>query len=130
MSKPTRSARSVAATKSALILSISPRVTSRGTLLSGKYGIGEAEQMSQAPSSSGRSMPSHISFVAPLRPEWPSCMQTFAAEFARMKSRMRFHALSCSSFHSPVQPRVMRASGETQVISVNTSAAPPMAREP
>jgi hypothetical protein len=47
---------------------MSSAVASRGTTLSGKYGMGEAEQMSQAPLSSGRSMPSHISFVPPLRP--------------------------------------------------------------
>ena len=35
---------------------------------------------------------------------------------------MRFHAAACSSFHSPRQPGVMRASGETQVISAKTSA--------
>ena len=39
---------------------------------------------------------------------------------------MRFHAASCASFHRPVQPGVMRASAETQVISVNISPAPPM----
>ena len=32
--------------------------------------------------------------------------------------------------HIPVQPGVMRPSGDTQVISVNTRPAPPMARAP
>ena len=39
-------------------------------------------------------------------------------------------ATACSSFQRPRQPGVMRASGETQVISPNTSAAPPSARAP
>jgi hypothetical protein len=75
-------------------------------------------------------MPSHISFVAPLRPECPSCRQNFAAEFACTKSTIFAQARSCSSFHKPVQPSVMRASGEGQVISVKISAAPPIARAP
>ena len=41
------------------------------------------------------------------------------------KSTMRRQASRCASFHSPVHPGVMRPSGETQVISVNTSPAPP-----
>ena len=86
--------------------------------------------MSQAPCSSGRSIPSHISRVAPLRPEWPSCRQNFVCEFAWTKSTMRFQAFSCASFHRPVQPGVMRLCGETQVISVYISPAPPVAREP
>jgi len=43
---------------------------------------------------------------------------------------MRRHAASCSSFQSPVQPGVMRASRLTQVISVNIKPAPPSARDP
>ena len=84
----------------------------------------------QPPSGSGWSMPSHISLVAPLRPAWPSCRQIFAAELACTKSTMRFQAASCASLYSPVQPWVMRASAATQVISVNISPAPPIAREP
>ena len=75
-------------------------------------------------------MPSHINLVAPLRPAWPSCSAIFAAELAWTKSTMRRHAASCSSFHKPVQPGVMRASLETQVISVKIRPAPPIAREP
>ncbi len=37
----------------------------------------------------GRSMPSHISLVAPLRPAWPSCSAIFAAELVCTKSTMR-----------------------------------------
>jgi hypothetical protein len=71
-----------------------------------------------------------MSLVAPLRPECPSCRQNFAAEFAWTKSTIRVQAASCSSFHRPVQPGVMRLSGEMQVISVKISPAPPVAREP
>ena len=35
--------------------------------------MGELEMMSQLPSASGRSMPSHMRRVEPLRPAWPSC---------------------------------------------------------
>ena len=33
---------------------------------------------SQLPARSGSSMPSHISLVEPLRPEWPSCRPILA----------------------------------------------------
>ena len=45
----------------------------------------------------------------------------FRLRIARgQKSTIRFHAATCSSFHMPVQPGLIRPSGETQVISVNT----------
>ena len=44
------------------------------------------------------------------------------ARSRRCASRRR----AAPSFHMPAQPGVMRASGETQVISVNTSPAPPV----
>ncbi len=75
-------------------------------------------------------MPSQATLVEPLRPAWPSWMPNFAAELACTKSTMRFQPAACRSFHRPRQPGVMRASGETQVISPNTRAAPPMARAP
>jgi hypothetical protein len=84
----------------------------------------------QAPCSSGSSMPSHISLVAPLRPAWPSCMQNFVLECACTKSTMRFQAASWPSLYMPAQPSEMRASAETSVISVNMRPAPPIAREP
>ena len=37
---------------------------------------------------------------------------------------------ACCPFHRPRQPGVIRASGETQVISPKTRPAPPMARAP
>ncbi len=75
-------------------------------------------------------MPSHISLVEPLGPEWPSCRQIFACDRACTKSTMRFHASTCSGRYIPVQPGEMRPSRVTHVISVNTSPAPPSARVP
>ena len=73
-------------------------------------------------------MRSQPSCVDPLRPEWPSCMQSFAFELAWQKSTMRLNAAACVSFQSPVSAGEMRASGEGQVISTYTRPAPPMAR--
>ncbi len=53
-----------------------------------------------------------------------------AAPRARTKPVMRAQASRCASFHMPVQPKVMRPSGDTAVASVNTSPAPPIARLP
>ena len=72
-------------------------------------------------------MPSHINLVAPLRPAWPSCSAIFAAELAWTKSTRRRHT-ACSSFQRPAQPGVIRASRETQVISVKISPAPPTSK--
>ena len=41
-----------------------------------------------------------------------------AWEFSWVKATMRAKAASCASFHKPVHPCVMRASGATHVISV------------
>ena len=51
-------------------------------------------------------------------------------EFVCTKSTMRCQAASWMSLYSPVQPVVMRACSDTQVISVNIRPAPPIAREP
>lgn len=76
-------------------------------------------------------MPSHISRVEPLRPEWPS-WTPMAAPGAEVwtKSVIRRQAVACSSVHRPVQPGVIRPSGLTQTISVMVSPAPPSARAP
>ncbi len=57
-------------------------------------------------------------------------MQSFARLCACTKSTMRRQASRCAAFQIPVQPGEMRPSGDTQVISVNTSPAPPVARAP
>ena len=62
-------------------------------------------------------MRSQPSWVEPLRPGWPSCMHIFAFELAWQKSTMRLKASRCASFHRPVSPGEMRASGDGQVIS-------------
>lgn len=48
------------------------RESSRGVWLPGRYGSGEGATIGQLPEGSGSSIPSHISLVEPLRPEWPS----------------------------------------------------------
>ncbi len=112
-------------------VSRSARVASRGTWQPAPYGSGDGPTTSQLPSGSGSSMPSHISLVEPLRPEWPSWSADLGRAAARARSRRpRFQASRCSSFQSPVQPGVMRPSGETQTISVITRPAPPRALRP
>ena len=44
-------------------------------------------------------------------------MHIFAFEFAWQNSTMRLNAAACVSFHRPVSPGEMRASGDGQVIS-------------
>ena len=75
-------------------------------------------------------MPSHISFVEPLAPEWPSWRPIFAGDEACTKSTTRCHASCCASSQIPAQPGVIRPLGETQTISVITSPAPPSALPP
>ena len=73
-SKPASAPRRAAATKSATIAvqvgAGQPRAASGSP---GPYGSGDGPMTGQLPSGSGSSMPSHISRVEPLRPEWPSC---------------------------------------------------------
>src|SRR5947199_157180 len=92
--------------------------------------MGEAAMLSQLPSGSGSSIPSHASRVEPLRPAWPSCSPIFAWLWAWTKSTIRFHAGTCSDLYMPVHPGEIRPSRETSVISVKTRPAPPMARAP
>ena len=75
-------------------------------------------------------MPSHISRVDPLRPEWPSWRPILPVERACTNSVTSRQASPCASVHSPVQPGVIRPSGETQTISVMTRPAPPSAFDP
>lgn len=65
----------------------------------------EAADTGQLPVSRGWSMPSHISLVEPLRPEWPS-WTPMAAPGTEVwtKSVIRRQAVACSSVHRPVQP--------------------------
>lgn len=96
-----------------------------------RYCCGEAAISGQPPDGSGwSSPPCQGRQVAPLGPAWPSCIATLALLWVWMKSTMRCQAAPCASVHSPGQAGVMRASGDTQVISANTSPAPPSARAP
>src|SRR2546423_519065 len=85
---------------------------------------------SQLPDSSGSSIPSHISRVEPLRPEWPSWMPIFAPLRSWTNETIRRQDSSCSALYIPVQPGVIRPVGETQTISVITRPAPPSALLP
>src|SRR3954447_7752649 len=109
---------------------MSARVIGCGTWLTGDQRTSLADITGQLPSSSGTSFPSQPNLVEPLAPEWPSWRQSFAFEFAWTKSTMRVHAATWAAFHIPVQPGLIRPSGETQVISVKTRPAPPSARSP
>ncbi len=86
--------------------------------------------ISQPPCSRGSSSPSHGTRVEALRPAWLSCMQTFARLWVCTKETMRRQASICASVYRPVQWGVMRPSGETSVISVKSSPAPPTASPP
>ena len=71
----------------------------------------------------------------------PSCVEPFGAGMAELHADLRVgwrarnrrcasSAASVLGVYRPGQPGVMRASGETQVISVMTRPAPPIARAP
>ena len=92
--------------------------------------MADGPQTSQLPSGSGSSMPSHISLVEPLRPEWPSWMPIFALVCSCTNPVIRRQDSSCSAVYMPVQPGVIRPAGETQTISVITRPAPPSALLP
>ena len=85
---------------------------------------------SQPSSSSGMSVPSQGSLIEPFRPACPSCRQISRGALLVHEGHdapPRRHVLGA---YMPVQPSVMRASGDTQVISVMTRPAPPSARVP
>ena len=75
-------------------------------------------------------MPSHISLVEPLPPEWPSCSPILAEVLVCTKSVTRRNESCCSSSQRPAQPGVIRPSGDTHTISVITRPAPPSALPP
>src|SRR5690554_5064712 len=94
------------------------------------YGIGDADINGQLPSGKGMSVPSQLTRVDPLRPACPNWIPICASVWVCTKPTIRPKACSCSSFQSPGHPGVIRASGDTHVISTMTSPAPPMARLP
>jgi hypothetical protein len=130
MSNPARSPARVAATNSSRTRSMSARDISRGTCIPSRYAWAVGAMVSQLPSSSGSSFPSHIRRVDPFGPECPSWRQIRAGDHLCTASVIRRHACTWWSRYMPVHPGLMRPSGETQVISVTTSPAPPSARAP
>ena len=101
-----------------------------GSLVVGAVGQADGPTACQLPDSSGSSMPSHMSLVEPLRPEWPIWAPIFAVEWLWTKSTISFQLSRWPSVYRPVQPGVMRPASETQTISVITRPAPPRALEP
>jgi len=130
MGEPARAAMVAARTKSSRTASMSARVISRGTWLRGDHATADGPMTGQLPSGSGASASSHPSCVDPFGPECPSCTPILASVSAWTKSTMRVQAASCAGEYRPVQPGEIRPSGDTHVISVMTSPAPPLARSP
>ena len=125
-SKPAASAMRVDAANSAIIVAMSASVSSRGVWLLASYGTADGATISHASASGSGAPPStQGSLHAAFRPACPIWIPIFAAECACTKSVMRFHAGTCSGRYSPVQPGVMRPSGDTAVASQITSPAPP-----
>src|SRR5213593_107866 len=85
--------------------------------------MGEAAMISQLPSGSGSSIPSHASRVDPLRPAWPSCSPIFAWLWAWTNSTIRCQAGTCSGLYMPVHPGEIRPSRDTSVICEDEARA-------
>ena len=129
MSKPARSAISAARTNCAAhLVHIGPRHLA-WHLIVGRPGNGRrphhlpvAARAAARPSSPSRAASSPWGRSA--RAGWRSWRRSRRGRNRRCASR----PASCSGAYRPVQPGVMRPSGDTQVISVKTSPAPPLAR--
>ena len=126
-------ARRVARTKSARdARPCRARVIARGPVAADRRGTAAAmaEISGQLPCRQRLvGSPSQGTRVEPFAPAWPSCIAIFASACARARSRRcasRRRAAPRST--GPGSPGVMRASGDAQVISVNTRPAPPIAR--
>ena len=108
-----RPPRRAAATNSSRISSSSARVELARHLVDA-WLVGQRRRRRRppsCPSASGSSMPSHISLVEPLRPEWPSCSPIFAGGLGVHEvDDARARPSRCSSVQSPVQPGVIRPS--------------------
>ena len=98
-------------------------------LIARTVGNGRGPISGQLPAGSGSFASSQPSWVEPFGPGVPELQRDLRARCGRGRSRRcaatprRAPPRTC-----PAQPGEMRASGDTQVISVNTSAAPPCAR--
>ena len=121
MSKPARSARSAAATKSAITASMSARVISRGTWLCGIVGQrrGRDDRPGALAAAAGPCPPTSA---------WSRPCGRRGRAAGRTSCRIGVHEIDdalpgappARRRRCPAQPGEMRASGETQVISVNT----------
>ena len=112
------------ATNSSRTRSMSARVISRGTCMPSRVRDRRGgRSTAQSPSASGSSVPSHMQPRRALAARsGRAAGRSSRASSWCTKSTMRRHAATCSSLYIPVQPSVMRASGETQVISVTIRA--------
>ena len=110
---------------------MSSRVIARGTWLRGPYATADGAITSQLrPPGRGSSIPSHISFVEPFRPECPICAPIAHPPCAWANVTIRFHASTWSGRYMPAHPGVILPMSDTQIISVMTNPAPPSARAP
>ena len=83
-----------------------------------------------SPAGSGSSIPSHVSFVDPLRPEVPMSAPIAQLPCWSAESTIRFHAARGSGRYRPAQPGVIRPMSDTRIVAVMTSPAPARARHP
>ena len=110
--------------------SMSARSISRGTwLMPAKYGSGDGAMIGQLPSSSGWSIAlPHAASSSPCARRGRAGCRSSRRACACTKSTMRCQAPTCSSSVHARAARRDPALGETSVISVITSPAPPSAR--
>ena len=82
-----------------------------------RNGRGRQDRASCRPAADDPSFPSPPAW-SPCARNDPAAGRSSAGEWLCTNSTIRCHASRCASFHKPVQPGVIRPSGETQVISV------------
>ena len=129
-SMPSRSVRSVAATKASRMRFRPASSSARGAASLSLCGTSEGPSACQPPSASGINCPpSHGVWLDALRPAWASCITIAALECLRTEASTGFSAASVASFHSPRQPGVMRPIASTAVASMQNAAAPDSASE-
>ena len=110
--------------------SMSARVIAFGTWLTGDQRTSLGARSGQLPLSRGAFPLPSRAWSNPWRPNGRAGGRSSPSNWRgrnRLCASMRRHG---RAFHMPVQPRLIRPSGETQVISVKTSPAPPSARSP
>src|SRR5262245_30692622 len=109
---------------------ISEASSERGSAAAVENGASVGPTGVQPPSAAAMPrMPSHGGVVLAFRPACASCMPG-TAPWLRTNLVMRARLSTCASSQMPRSRGLIRPSGVTAVASVNTSAAPPAAREP